>query len=278
MRFQAGTSAVDHTAARVLGLEPLDVAVLAALWFRGGTVAVDLCVQLDLASAVVTRSLERLVVTGYVAREHGQGETKERYDTTPHARRWIETIWGPLAEAGARVSSVFTNQELATIARFLDRACEAQESHAARLRGLLLVDHVENKRGRSRGGLSPAALRRVELFVEANLGEPLRLSDLAARAGLSEFHFARAFKATANVTPRVYVEQRRIAKAQELIRDNDLSLAQVALAAGFGSQSRMTTTFRKATGVTPAQHREQVSRRNARTRLSVNFRDGSSSR
>ena len=66
------------------------------------------------------------------------------------------------------------------------------------------------RRTHLRGGLSPAALRRVQLFVEANLGRAIHLHDLAARAALSPFHFARAFKTSAGMTPRAYVEQRRI--------------------------------------------------------------------
>jgi AraC family transcriptional regulator len=251
LRFQAGTSAVDHIAARVLGLQTVDVAVLAALWFGGPAAPSELCVQLDLALPALQPSLDRLTVTGYTLRVPGT----RQYAPTLQARRWIDTIWGPLGAEGEQVAAGFSERDLAVVGRFLGRACETQEAHAARLRGLLSVS--ASARGSARGGLSPAALRREELFVEANLSKPIRLKDLAARADLSEFHFARAFKVTTHVTPRAYIEQCRIEAAQELIRHGDASLAQVAIAAGFGSQSRLTTTFRKWTGLTPARYREQ---------------------
>jgi AraC family transcriptional regulator len=47
-----------------------------------------------------------------------------------------------------------------------------------------------------------------------------------------------------------------VEKAQELLRDTELPLADIALACGFSSQSRLTTAFRRATGFTPARYRK----------------------
>ena len=78
----------------------------------------------------------------------------------------------------------------------------------------------------------------MQLFVEANLERTIHLSDLAARAGLSLYHFARAFKMSAGMTPRAFVEQRRIERARQLIDQSDHSLADIAVESGFGTQSR----------------------------------------
>ncbi|HEY8550394.1 MAG TPA: AraC family transcriptional regulator, partial [Vicinamibacterales bacterium] len=106
-----------------------------------------------------------------------------------------------------------------------------------------------------RGGLAPAALRRVQLFVEANLGRPIRLADLAARAGLSPYHFARAFRTSTGTTPRAYVEARRVERAKQLLKEGELPIAAIAVETGFGTQSRFTTIFRRLTGFTPAAYR-----------------------
>jgi AraC family transcriptional regulator len=98
-------------------------------------------------------------------------------------------------------------------------------------------------------------LRRVQLFVEANLARPIHIADLAERAGLSEYHFARAFKTSAGSTPRAFVEGRRVEMARQLIGESDHSLAEIAIETGLGSQSRLTTAFRLATGFTPAAYR-----------------------
>jgi len=105
------------------------------------------------------------------------------------------------------------------------------------------------------GALSARALRRVCLFVEANLDRPLQLRDLAAAARLSRFHFARAFKAATRRTPRRFLLETRIDQAARLLRLTERPLAEVAFACGFSSQSRLTTAFRLATGWTPARFR-----------------------
>jgi AraC family transcriptional regulator len=98
----------------------------------------------------------------------------------------------------------------------------------------------------------------VQLFVEANLERRIHLPDLAARAGLSTFYFVRAFKASMGTTPRLFLEQRRLARATALLRESALPLAEIAAACGLGSQSRFTTTFRRATGFTPAAFRRSA--------------------
>jgi AraC family transcriptional regulator len=102
---------------------------------------------------------------------------------------------------------------------------------------------------------SPAALRRVQVFVEANLARPIHLHDLAARAALSPYHFARAFRTSTRMTPRAFVEHRRIEQAKRLLTDSSRSLADVAADTGHGTQSRLTTTFKRRTGFTPGAYR-----------------------
>ena len=57
----------------------------------------------------------------------------------------------------------------------------------------------------------------MQLFVEANVDRTIRLSDLAGRAELSLYHFARAFRISAGQTPRAFVEQRRVERAKQLM-------------------------------------------------------------
>jgi hypothetical protein len=72
------------------------------------------------------------------------------------------------------------------------------------------------------GGLSPGAMRRVREYVEVHLGESIDLSILAGVAGLSVHHFARQFKQSAGVTPHVYLTQRRVERAQEMLVQTNL--------------------------------------------------------
>jgi len=107
----------------------------------------------------------------------------------------------------------------------------------------------------ARGGLPPAALRRVREYAESHLEEHVSLEMLAACAGLSVYHFARAFKQSEGVTPHSYLLQRRIERAQELLTDTDLPVSEIALAAGFSDQSHLARHFRERVGVPPSTYR-----------------------
>jgi AraC-like DNA-binding protein len=107
----------------------------------------------------------------------------------------------------------------------------------------------------ARGGLSPGAMRRVREYVEAHLSERLQLVQLAAVAGLSLYHFAREFKHSVGVTPHCYILQKRVEQAQDMLARTDLSVAEIALAAGFSDQSHFTRQFRHIVGTTPRDFR-----------------------
>jgi len=85
----------------------------------------------------------------------------------------------------------------------------------------------------ARGGLAPGAARRVRDYVEDHLSENIDLAALAAIAGLSVYHFARAFKQTLGVTPHYYLIKQRTERAKEMLVCTQLPLAEVALATGF---------------------------------------------
>jgi transcriptional regulator of acetoin/glycerol metabolism len=105
------------------------------------------------------------------------------------------------------------------------------------------------------GGLSPGAMRRVREHVEVHLGESIDLSMLAGVAGLSVHHFARQFKQSAGVTPHVYLTQKRVERAQEMLVQTDLSLAEIAFAVGFFDQGHLARHFRYMLGTTPREFR-----------------------
>lgn len=106
---------------------------------------------------------------------------------------------------------------------------------------------------------SPAWLGRVVDYVEARLGEDgLSLAAMAAVAGLSPFHFSRVFKRATGVAPHRFVIRSRVERAKALLARPDVSLAEIAYAAGFASQAHFTTLFRHETGLTPLQFRRAL--------------------
>ena len=103
--------------------------------------------------------------------------------------------------------------------------------------------------------LAPTVRRRVVDFVEAHIDEDLALFRLAKVAELSPFHFARAFRMDMGDTPHQYVTRRRLRRAEEMLGKREASIAQVALACGYSSQSRLNEAFVRELGITPGQMR-----------------------
>jgi AraC family transcriptional regulator len=108
------------------------------------------------------------------------------------------------------------------------------------------------------GGLPPRQLRLVSDYVEAHLGGEISLADLAAVAGLSVPHFCRAFRQSTGLPPYRYVVQRRVGRAKELLAGSRLPIAEVALLAGFASQSHLNAHFARTLGTTPKRFRERA--------------------
>jgi AraC family transcriptional regulator len=104
--------------------------------------------------------------------------------------------------------------------------------------------------------LDPRRLQRVLDYIEASLGVDIRLEELAARACLSPYHFSRLFREATGLSPHRYVTDRRVQAARQELARSNLSLVEIALEFGFGSQANFTRVFRKATSLTPGQYRE----------------------
>lgn len=112
------------------------------------------------------------------------------------------------------------------------------------------------RRKTARGGLSGYKLRRVQEFIDANLETDLSLAEIAAVCDLSQYHFARAFRASTGLTPQQYLMRQRIERAKELLAKDDLPIVEISLQTGFKNQSHFTTLFRKYTKFTPKLWRE----------------------
>ena len=117
--------------------------------------------------------------------------------------------------------------------------------------GPALVGNADRGAGPSRRSLD-----RALQYVEANLAQPLRMTDLAAAAGCSSRQLNRLFREHEGQLPHDYVLEKRVERASWLIEAGELSLAQISLASGFADQSQMTKTFRKVLGTTPGRFRK----------------------
>jgi AraC family transcriptional regulator len=108
------------------------------------------------------------------------------------------------------------------------------------------------------GGLSPTALRRALERLRSSDDADVSLAALASDAGLSRFHFCRAFKESTGLSPHAWLRQQRLEQAMTMLRESDASIVSVAAALGYASQTAFAAAFRKLTGETPSNWRRRT--------------------
>jgi AraC family transcriptional regulator len=176
-----------------------------------------------------------------------------------------------MARAGVSVS-FFTNlvksdERLARLARDLAGELAGEEAGqemviAALLEQVVvhLLRHHSNVRRSdelelSRVGLVDRRIRRAIELMHAHMNRELPLEEIAAAAFLSPFHFARLFKKLTGASPHAYLASLRVARAQALLAETDLSISEVSARVGYSSPSHFTKAFRQATGLAPRAYR-----------------------
>lgn len=102
-----------------------------------------------------------------------------------------------------------------------------------------------------KGGLSSRQFREAVDRIEAAHGIGISLHDLAREAGLSAWHFSRAFHVSSGMTVTEYVNRSRIAYARMRLASGTSILAAAA-ETGFSSPSHFSKLFRRYTGLSPA--------------------------
>jgi AraC family transcriptional regulator len=108
------------------------------------------------------------------------------------------------------------------------------------------------------GGLAPTALRRAIERLRSDDDTDVSLAALASEAGLSRFHFCRAFKESTGLSPHAWLRQHRLEQAMKMLRDTDDSIVSIAAALGYASQTAFAAAFRKLTGETPSDWRRRM--------------------
>jgi AraC-like DNA-binding protein len=101
------------------------------------------------------------------------------------------------------------------------------------------------------------AIRRVRDHLDRHHADPITLSQLATMAGMSRFHLVRTFRAAYGRTPINYLSQRRIARAQDLLRYANLTVTEVCMTVGFTSLGSFSSRFTELVGESPSAYQRR---------------------
>ena len=99
-------------------------------------------------------------------------------------------------------------------------------------------------------------LAETRRYMEAHLDEPLAISTLSRRACLSATTFKEGFRRLYGLPVHTWLQQRRMERAAELLRDSSLSVLGVAQSVGYSSASQFSAAFRRQYGMSPTVYRQ----------------------
>jgi AraC family transcriptional regulator len=112
----------------------------------------------------------------------------------------------------------------------------------------------------ARGGLAPWQERRATEILRAKVRGIVTLKEVARECGLSVGYFSHAFRRTLGVSPHRWLTEQRVVLSKEKLRDDRLSLSDVAAECGFSDQSHLARAFRRTVGVSPGAWRRALKR------------------
>ena len=113
---------------------------------------------------------------------------------------------------------------------------------------------------RKRPVYSRPVLRCIE-YIESNLHFAITLDNLAEYAGRTAAYLSVLFKKETGQTIKEHIALGRLAEARRMLAYSDMAISQIATVLGFNSQSYFSQQFRRYSGETPKEYREQSLRR-----------------
>lgn len=94
-------------------------------------------------------------------------------------------------------------------------------------------------------------------YIHANYTQPLRQGDIAERFGYSKEYFCRLFKKTTGRTFKNYLTACRLANAENMLRQVETTVLNIAQSTGFPDEQTFISAFKKQYGETPGKYRER---------------------
>ncbi len=93
-------------------------------------------------------------------------------------------------------------------------------------------------------------------YIQNNYSEKIHIKDLSKQINMNEQYFCRFFKRMIGKTPMEYVNEYRIKKAKELLRETNRQVMDICLECGFHNMGNFIKVFKKHTGINPMKYRK----------------------
>lgn len=173
----------------------------------------------------------------------------------------------PVAEGGHPFSFFNLRDEQKDILRYLNAMVQEATSQSMsyelvchNLLEILLIKILRHQHFDLEVGKQSKATKDISFikhYLETYYHESIQLEDLASMTHLSRFYISHSFKKEIGMSPMEYLIDIRIKESKILLRTTNYSISQVADIVGFTTPTYFSKQFRKSTGISPTDYREQ---------------------
>lgn len=176
----------------------------------------------------------------------------------------------PVSEGGHPFSFFNLRDEQKDILRYLNAMVQEATSQSMsyelvchNLLEILLIKILRHQHFDLEVGKQSKATKDISFikhYLETYYHESIQLEDLASMTHLSRFYISHSFKKEIGMSPMEYLIDIRIKESKILLRTTNYSISQVADIVGFTTPTYFSKQFRKSTGISPTDYREQFQR------------------
>lgn len=173
----------------------------------------------------------------------------------------------PVSEGGHPFSFFNLRDEQKDILRYLNAMVQEATSQSMsyelvchNLLEILLIKILRHQHFDLEVGKQSKATKDISFikhYLETYYHESIQLEDLASMTHLSRFYISHSFKKEIGMSPMEYLIAIRIKESKILLQTTNYSISQVADIVGFTTPTYFSKQFRKSTGISPTDYREQ---------------------
>jgi YesN/AraC family two-component response regulator len=122
------------------------------------------------------------------------------------------------------------------------------------------VEHINAalERKHRLSGEAQRSVRKAMAYIHEHFPEPMTRQDIAQYVNISEDYLTFCFRKELGTTPIEYLQRYRINQAQQLLRNSDDNISQIALSVGFSDSGYFSRIFRRITGKSPETYRKSA--------------------
>jgi AraC-like DNA-binding protein len=169
--------------------------------------------------------------------------------------------WGGQPAGAALAFQIEQHAPLALVIALCARWYQRRLWHADEARWLAALLGREVQHGAEKTSTptpdAPPEVRAMVNFLEQHFQKSVRISELAQFAGRSESHVVKLFQRYVGMSPKQYLQRKRLARARELLHVSNLSVSEVGRAVGFTSPYHFSRAFSGSVGESPLAYRRR---------------------